>query len=360
MGIVTIASIIAVFLTLLEARGKSDKGMLWGFILITILACIHYDYGNDYMSYYNLYKTVESSSLNDSLSFNYSDPGWIILNYLFRPLGGFFTLVAVLSVVQNVIVYRFIRKNVSKEWWPLSMLIYLFCTSYYLLNFSMMRQGFVVCIFLGLWPWIKEKKIIPTLIILFLCSFIHKSSIILIPFAFWGFLPNSIKSKKFIGLLFLAVLVFFLLNSEKVNALTQYALSLEEFEDYANKYSDAEGNRHFGIGAILALVPTILAFCSIFIEKDDERYKIILLALVGSMFRPFASLLPMIGRLTTYFSIYTLAAYPYCFSIIKNKIFRMGLLCLYFVWLFYDYWLFFNDGAFVEGYSEFHTIFSQF
>ena len=60
MYIVISCSILAIILTYLESKGKIPGGMMCGFILMTTLCAIHYDYGNDYMqSYQNYQKFME-------------------------------------------------------------------------------------------------------------------------------------------------------------------------------------------------------------------------------------------------------------------------------------------------------------
>ena len=112
-------------------------------------------------------------------------------------------MVAVLNVIQNVIVYKQIKNNVERKWWPLAIFVYLFFTSFYVLNFSMMRQGLVICLFLGVWGCIKDKKCIRAFLILLLGTAIHKSALILLPFAFVGLLP--IKKGRIMVLLYLAL-----------------------------------------------------------------------------------------------------------------------------------------------------------
>lgn len=112
------------------------------------------------MSYYDIYKHVTAYQFDLSgiaAGDYFIEPGWVLLCWLFKHIGGFFKMVAVLNLIQNMLVYRTIKNYVEKKWWPLTVFIYLFSTSFYLLNFSMMRQGFVVCVFLGLWQLIKEK-----------------------------------------------------------------------------------------------------------------------------------------------------------------------------------------------------------
>ena len=147
--------------------------MRWGFVLVTFLGCIHYDYGNDYMNYMNDYKmdTKYPFDLIGIVTDEYiKEPGWVLLSYLFKPIGGFFMMVAALNIFQNIIVYKTIKKYVEKNWWLMAVFTYLFSTCLYLLNFSMMRQGLVVCVFLWSWQWIVEKKWIKTIVVLFVCA----------------------------------------------------------------------------------------------------------------------------------------------------------------------------------------------
>ena len=161
MYIVIIISLIALFLTYQESVGRNKWGMKAGFILLTILACIHYDYGNDYMKYYELAKSFDNMPFDLMAIMEgeyFRDPGWVIINVLFNYVGGFFTLVAVLSIFQGAVFYRFIKGNVDKKWWWMGMYIYAICTSFYVLNFSMLRQGLAVAIFLACYPLIKPKE----------------------------------------------------------------------------------------------------------------------------------------------------------------------------------------------------------
>ena len=58
MSIVIFTSFIALILTILESKKIMLNGMKWGFVLVTFLGCVHYDYGNDYMSYVDIYNEI--------------------------------------------------------------------------------------------------------------------------------------------------------------------------------------------------------------------------------------------------------------------------------------------------------------
>lgn len=363
MFVVLITSVIALVLTFLESKGKLNAGMKWGFVLVTILGAIHYDYGNDYMSYYQIFKDCQSIPFDFEAIMDgsvYHEPGWVFLNYAFQYLGGFFSLVAVLNIVQNIIIYRFIIIEVSKEWYPLAVFIYLFTTSYYLMSFTMMRQWFVVCVFLGMWPLIKQKKWWIPLIVLYLCHFVHSSAIVLVPFAFWGFIP--IRNGKTYSLLFSGFIIALWISGDWVNTLLGQVMFFTETDFYADKYLGADVKSFsFGLGALIQFLPLIVGIYYLFkanIQFEDKK-RLVAMSLLGEAITPLISVLPLVGRMSIYFSAFGIATISITYGFIKNKTVRTGLLGLYILVTSYNYVYFFSNPVWVQKYSTFHTIFGQ-
>lgn len=362
MFVVISFSILALLLTILESRGIIKGGMKLGFILVTVLAVIHYDYGSDYMSYLNRYKQITAVpfQFTSLLNGDYSDVGWTLLNYAFSHFGGFFMLVAVLSILQNVLVYKIIANNVSRKWWPLAVCIYLFSTSFYLLNFSMLRQGLVIIIFLSLWPMIRDRKWLFVLSVLYICSSIHSSALILLPFAFWGFLPT--KNNKLMVLAYIFLYFSLWLGKDFMNNIFNSMLVIDEFDAYADTYDHETGDgvSFWGIGFIINLIPLIIALYYIYTNHvgNSDNIRVVALASIGFIIAPFVQIIPLITRLAMYFSVYSIVSLPLTYGSIKNNILRYAFVAIYLFMLFYDYWKFFNVGVFVKSYSEFHTIFS--
>ena len=77
MFVVTLVNILALFLTILDSKRILKKGLKYGFILVSIIAAIRYDYGNDYMSYLHDFNRVGQYSLSFIFEFQeqlqYSD-----------------------------------------------------------------------------------------------------------------------------------------------------------------------------------------------------------------------------------------------------------------------------------------------
>lgn len=359
MYIVIFTSLLALLLSYLESIGKMRNGMLYGFIMVTILSAIHYNYGNDYMSYYELYFQIVNQPFNwaDIMSgVIYREPGWTLLNYVFSYFGGFLMLVAVLSVLQNVFIYRFIKKEVEKKWWGLSMFVYLFVTYFYLMSFTMMRQWFVACVFLGLWPLIKEKKWLLPLIIIFLCSYIHSSARILLPFAFYGFLP--MRNSKVIAWTFAGVIIALWIGGSWVNDLFGQTTAVTGLDRYTDVYGDQEiKSTGRGVGFMLTIIPLFVGFHYLSGAENlkEKKKALVLLSLIGFTINPLNDFFPMIGRLEVYFSIFQIASVPLIYGYIKKENIQSALLMLYILVISYDYINFFS--LWKSGFATFHTIF---
>lgn len=363
MYIVIFCSLSALLLTYLESTNQIKRGLQWGFVIVTILGMIHYDYGNDYMPYYGVYKQVTSYRFDLSKILAgeyYREPGWVLLCWFFKPIGGFFMMVAVLNLVQNMLVYRTIKNYVEKKWWPLSVFIYLFSTSLYLMNFSMMRQSFVICVFLGLWPLIKEKKWFLAAPILWLCSFVHTSALVLIPFAFAGLIP--IGKGKLWGSIFIIGYLALWLNGSLVNDIFMSFMSIEEFEEYANTYSTDNNTMKLGLGFVMNIIPFILGMLYLWNADRGHSFAeklVVSIALISFVIAPFASIIPLTGRLGMYFGIYQIIAMPLIYKNLKRKEIQKALLFLFVFMRAYDYLIFFKSPVWIDKFTTFKTIFSQ-
>ena len=191
MIVVITTSILAAMLVLL---GKYEKSSNWyrnAFILVTFLACIHYNYGNDYNEYYLIWDTISTYSLFDiiiSPQLPYGsktlEAGWVILNAVFGFDGGFFYMVAFINIVEGWIYYTFIKRFVHAQSYFWSFFLYLFTFNYYLLNFSMMRQGLAMALILLSFIYLCDNNMKKMIVTIALAVSIHTSAVVIIPFLF--------------------------------------------------------------------------------------------------------------------------------------------------------------------------------
>ena len=360
MFTVITCSIIALLLTYLESHGQMKNGMKFGFFLIAFLGAIHYDYGNDYMPYLEsaISYTNHSFNLSEILSGDeFVDFGWVLLCWFFKPFGGFFVMVAVLNVVQNIIVYKFIKNNVDLKWRPLAVFVYLFTANLYLLTFSMMRQMFVMMMFLGMWKYISHRNWLIPFAVLFLCTFIHGSAIILLPFAFWGFVP--MKNSKYVGLGYVVVFVVLWIFKDALNVILSLTMN-DIFAGYVETYGGYDNSFRLGLGFVINMIPFILSI--LYLMKNDnssQAKSLVALSAVSFLITPFSQVVSLVSRVGFYFNVFSIASLPCIYSNINNYIRRSVLLALYILITLYDYYIFFTNSIYSDSYSIFHTIFSQ-
>lgn len=361
MIVIISVSLLAIILTYLETANGLKCGMKIGFILLTIIASIQFCVGSDYITYYNKYVEVSNSvyTFNDVLDGGiHSDIGWSFLIWLFSFIDyGFFWLVALLAIIENGIYYNFIHKYVDKKWWTLSVFLYTICTSMYLMNFTMLRQALADAIFLACWPLIINRKWFPALLVLYLNTFIHSSAKIILPFAFWGYLP--LKNTKLISIAYAGFLLALYLWGGLVNDIVAPFFEMEEFKHFADRYeADTRTVGYGGLGFWIYLIPVALSVAYFITNKtdDNKRKSLVAISAIGSLILPFGTVMPMIGRLTNYFVAFRLAAYPSIYQSVKNVIIRQVLLWLIILIIIYDYYVFFNDPIWAS-YTTFRTIF---
>lgn len=364
MYIVIFISIFAMLLAFGEASGRIKNGLFFGFVLVTILGCIHYNYGNDYMSYYEMYNY--NTSVPFSIDYLQVDnlhdrePGWGLLNYIFKYLGGFYMMVAFLNIIQNTIYYRFIKNNVEKKYWGISIMIYLLSTSLYIMNFSMMRQGLSIALFVYAWEYLKEKRFIPSLIIILVASTIHQSAIVLLGFTLLPFLPLS---RRQISIIFIVFVITLYLSGQFLNETFESFISNEGIQgvqtlDYYMKTNETVVT--YGIGFVINLIPFVIAMWGLFFSKtqiDNQHKLLITLSMFSYIIAPFSQVLPMLGRFGMYFNAYSVAAIPFIYSLLPSKRLFGFLLGIYIMMLVYGYILFFQSPIWKNAYTTFHTIF---
>lgn len=365
MIVLLIVSLIALLLTYLETIGKLRDGMMWGFVLVTIIAAIHYDYGNDYMSYMQMYKDITYFDFNLSSVLAgdvWKEPGWALLNYAFIPFGGFFGLVAALSVLQNVIYYKAIKKYVDKEWWTMAVFIYLFSSSLYVLNMSMMRQGLAISLFVWAFSYFKDRRIIPSLLILIAAASVHNSAKILLPFVLWGFIPMGKRFSKYMSYFYAVMFVVLYMNADFVNTIFMAFMDIEDMAKYAESYGKGVSNITMGLGFALQLIPFIISLLYLLINYDSYFWKcrLICIACIGFFIMPFALIIPLIDRVGMYFTAYSIFAIPITYEWITRKELRYSFLAIFIFMTLYNYYLFFNSDVYSDAFSNYKTIFSAF
>lgn len=369
MTVVILVSIFCILLTYFESIKKLKHGMLIGFCGVTILYCIHYDFGTDYMTYYHEFLRVESFhykfyEIFDLDNWRNGEFGWGLMQWLCAVItgkNGFFLLVFVNSILENIIIYRFIRKYSSPLQWPFAVFVYLFTSNFYLLGFSMMRQWLAMCLIIYAFDYIVKKRVLISLAIIFIASTIHHTASILFPIAFLSYLP--LKYAKYYSITFLVVFMLLMFIGDFLNSiLAIFMTQSDTIEHYITNYNGFEANKGFGIGFIINLLPFVLSVLFLFKSrnaKNTNNKMLIILSCIGTMVIPFSQSLAMVNRMSLYFTLFSIATIPIIYSTIPNRLLRQVLTAIFIFMQIVSYRGFLIDPSYQFYYNEFQTIFSK-
>jgi len=367
MIVVIITSIIATILVLFGRIQKPDRWLKIGFVLVTFLGCIHYNYGNDYKSYYSGWETISFYSNYDILSSNWNiqgrdsfELGWVILNKIFGFDDGFYYMVAFINIIEGGIYYKFIKRFVSPQSFSWAFFLYVFTSQFYLLNFSMMRQGLAMALVLLSFIFLCNNNIKKMVLVLVIAISMHTSAIIVIPFLVLCKFVEKINA-KFIAALLLFVCGFVYIASSYTEYIFNIIISMSTFEDYKLLYAGDTVKESYGLGFALLLIPYIIMIYFMIVKRKTisiEEKSMILLSFVTLLLKPFEAIgAQLIARVGYYFSVFNIAIVPALYVKINNPIIKILAYVLLLIITIYSYMMFYEDPVYRDSFSEFHSIF---
>ncbi len=356
---------IAILLTFLESIGKLKKGMFLGFVIMTIVAALRYNYGNDYLAYYYHFQQIArySSTLFDYLDFSdgLHEQGWKALMFMFKPFG-FLVFVALLAIINSVTYYKLIAKYVDSHWYPFAVFIYLFTSTFYPMSLSMLRQGLAMALIVLAIPYINQgKKWLPILFLIFAMT-IHTSAIICVPFVLLLYIPFT--SRKLMTTGIIVAFAFFIFAQNFVyNIMSDIVTSSDTFQKYDNMYFNGEYKTSGSmtlIGTIFFFIPIVMSLYAIIKNKSlsEIDIKLIVFTMIGPIFILAGHVVPMAGRVGLYFSIISIATYPIVFKSISNNSIRIALLSLFIFNNIKSFFEFMTSNTWSKYFGDYHTIFS--
>lgn len=358
--------VIVVFFGCLASSGIMKHGLKVAFLLIILFSAFRFNYGNDYAEYYARHQSIAKIPSLQTLLGHFDSPfdkyqgvelGWTLLNWLFKTFG-FEVLIICTSIFTNVVYYKFIKTIVPRKWYWLALFTYIFNPSLFFVPLSMMRQSLGMALFVFSFKYIYDKKLIIATLLIFLASLFHKSGIILLPLVLLGY-TNSLSGKK-LAFLFGGSFIALLFVQNLTTTLVESALTVESLEDYGDYFDnpDFEAADSFGLGFAIRLITLFIPLLFFFsdIKQPFSARLASLIAGFSFLIAPFTQVLGFIGRISYYFSIYTIVATPVIYNWITNKIVLYGLLALYIAYTLLAYLNFFRDPNWVY-FTHYHTIF---
>jgi len=301
---------------------------------------LRYDYGNDYMNYYN----------NHALM-NAGEYAWGASDLLFHTLNvtikNFFALIAIISIFYLFSIRDLIKNNldISQYWFAILLLLinpYLF-----LMHLSTLRQTLAICFFIFAVNSAVKRKFIPYMIIILLATGMHFSAILLLPLYF--ILTDKPVSKifKIITVIGLLILVFTPLFNLVLGKIMEYM--------------PAHYSAYIDMGLQNSLRATILSsfyFFLILFNMDKLEGKEIIygkLSLISTVVSILAYKLSMITRVGMYFDIFLIVTIPHIFKKMNNKLSKIILFSIMLAIYVLRYYSFFTNPLW-ESFVTYKTI----
>lgn len=350
-----ITAITAVFFAYKGGREKTHSYLLsLSFILLTAFLSLGYYWGNDVANYERWFDGFVQSGISwwefsRYFSFTQKEYGFVFINLLLKPLG-FWGMRAVLFVIENAIVYYYIKTHVNKKWYWLAVFVYVFNPDFWVLSSSMMRQWLAMCVvLLSVMSFEKGKKI-RCFLLLFLAFSIHFSAI-----ATMAFLPLSIlqkhNSRQALRVLIACLLGFWLLSPIFIDYLV---LLLEAGDFYQLGHMDTHGG--IGITTIaFTLIYFFVLYCSI--KAKQQKNLACWMVMLAALAIPLVFYGELMSRIGLYFSLFSLAAFPLFMDNPRvDKATKGFLISVVVLYDFYAFFFFFQSPTWIKSFGTYHTL----
>ena len=332
------------------------KNIQWGlkvsFTLIFLFLALRYNFGNDYETYLNAFIEISQYNQIDIINiYSQVEPGWIILNWLFRSFG-FFAMTAVLALFNCVVYYRFIKKYVPVRYYWLAIFLYIFSPGFMLVHSTAMRQSIAIMVFIFSLDYLNKKDAIRYFLCIGLASLFHLSALILLPVYLLGLF--NWKNYKVNGAIFVSIFVSLFLIGESLTPYIKQFIS-KYFGKY-EVYQDA-GVVNTGLGALFL---SMLFIITIFFERvqNKETALVFKIAIISFIFIPLGLLIQLIGRVGMYFAPATIIVYPIILLNLKKPIRKAIFLTLILIFTTISFFQFIYSDTYKDAFGTYQTIFS--
>ena len=300
---VHIILLLSFFTTFLSRKNK--KLFIIPFLLLIIFAAFRYNYGNDYIDYFNCFNYIHNGIkiFQDEILYYYLNK--FFLNFQF--------MIACISTIYLYLVYLIIKKNVSEKYYYLAIFIFLINPYLFLMSLSAIRQTLATCFFIVSLYFSYKRKILPYIILIVTAALIHKSAIILLPIYFVAN-DKKIKNKNLLFVIF--IILIFVFIPKYFYDLLNYVLSF--FNDKNFNFYVSEGMNNSIRSVILSSI--IFVYVVLNIKKlSGKELMYSKLYLISLILNILSINISMITRVQMYFDIFAIITIPAIFNINNNS-----------------------------------------
>lgn len=332
---------LIVLFFLIPSINRHAPFYIFSFSILLLMLVLRYDYGNDYLSYFNIYQSIQKGAG----IYNDIEPLYYIWN-LYAP--SFYLIIALISLFYIVTIFVFIRENLKfNEYW-MAVLIWLINPYLFLIHLSSLRQTIAICIFLCATYFIVKRSFFGYALMIILAMNFHISAVALLPLYF--VINDKKVTLKQIIFIFsgIAILILTPLIDIIINSVLPYFPG-----NYTYYYDNDTGNSLRA--TLLSSVYLIVIGCNLHKLKGKELIygK---LSLIATTLSVLAFKISMLTRIGMYFDIFLIVTIPMILNKIDNKIIKVLIFLLIFTIYVLRYYAFFTNPMYSDHYIKYKSI----
>lgn len=328
--------IIGFIYILLSCLYRKKYNAYWGLLFVLFIMGLQSNVSGDYYSYMeDFYKVSNYSADHSQIR---AEIGWYYLMKILSPILNYEMFIFLLSLMEYLILARFINRYLSTPYKFVSGLLFFFYMNMMLFQMKGLRQGFAIELIVASFLLIDSRKILWGGIMALLALSMHTSSLVIIPllalfcvtrrYDFWKG-DSHLKPRVlpvFITLLYVSMVVNKILLSESLRPMLMF-LDLNGYEGY---FGEMESNdQHILIyiygGILVYAVSYYLGFA-----QGSMKFMAIL-TIIGQFLGDFLLGMGSLFRLALYYSIFSIIIIPEVANFLYTK--KCKTLSLLFVFL---------------------------
>ena len=338
-------------------HGKNQKSdnfiLVFAIFLIFCFMAFRKDFTPDYgvRGYEGLFNALHSHGISKKL---HSEIGYQWLNII---LPSYRMVIVITSLLFCSALFFLFRRYILPKYWAFAFLILFVSKSMLLGNISGIRNSIAVSAFIYGFYFLEQNKKIPYLIILFLASFFHMSSLFFIPLVLIN--SNKISHNK-IQLLWVIISLFALVSTFIPNIINSFSIwlfsSVDVFSNYLFYMKDEMAYSFRGISFLLIC---FMLYSNINVLKNQNLQPKEILLIKLSLPFYLVMLLPGIGLLSrTYFyvSFPQMAGNIYVMQRINDKLLKWAYIFGMIVIPLMELYGLLLAPAFEKHYLHYHSI----
>ncbi len=352
MSVYFVAFFILVILSLSEILLKKEFFFWLAGILLILFAGFRFETGYDFKAYKLFFEqaTTVEAVFNKTID---AESGYLLLNLLFNKLGlNYYHFTFFFTFISIVLLMLFLKKTLR---YPSLGLIYYFSRFFIVRDMGQIRSSIASIICLYALKYVKEKRFLPFIFIVWIASLFHVVSFAMIAVYIFNLLFSELTVKNVVFISFITVIASVVLATP---SLYLWAIP----ERYAPYFTNASYVNSGGLtNPILWLQLLIFVIASFVIfnrsKENQENISIVMKEyfLASIVLIAFGSLGTVGGRISTVFATTEILVVPMMFSnLFKNK--YVGLLAFY-IFTFVIFILIFIISGTYHNYVPYMTLF---